>query len=218
MSHEKVGYVGSLCLCDFGMELLLRQRDAGTTCWSFATDPFVGKHHECKRWSSGKPNNANNADLSQFDKAKIRVVSSPAPSNVKVNATKSEACSHLAAHCVPNEDTNLFSSLKVWCLALYSLPDNWGPSCCTQPDGLVHKICHSGQTWYMSKIGANVCASGLPVCRSVAGQKTIRSVKLLSFLYWPTHLEVKGFIMLRHFLSLEKHKHLNVVSFCLVKA
>lgn len=143
---------------------------------------------------------------------------SPAPSNVKVNATKSEACSHLAAHCVPNEDTNLFSSLKVWCLALYSLPDNWGPSCCTQPDGLVHKICHSGQTWYMSKIGANVCASGLPVCRSVAGQKTIRSVKLLSFLYWPTHLEVKGFIMLRHFLSLEKHKHLNVVSFCLVKA
>lgn len=43
--------------------------------------------------------------ISASNLTKPRSELSPAPSNVKVNATKSEACSHLAAHCVPNEDT-----------------------------------------------------------------------------------------------------------------
>lgn len=55
----------------------------------------------------------NPMQISASNLTKPRSELSPAPSNVKVNATKSEACSHLAAHCVPNEDTNLFSSLKV---------------------------------------------------------------------------------------------------------
>ena len=58
-------------------------------------------------------NLGNPMQISASNLTKPRSELSPAPSNVKVNATKSEACSHLAAHCVPNEGTNLFSSLKV---------------------------------------------------------------------------------------------------------
>lgn len=47
--------------------------------------------------------------------------------------------------------------------------------------------------------------SSVPIRSRAENDKVSQTVV---FLYWPTHFEVKGFIMLRHFLSVEKHKHL----------